>query len=239
MAQRALAKYGGTMVSLTRSSRRARLFTVFGLILVAGAALALLAGSVTTADASAAGSNAFNEDEPWPPFVMVYRSTLRPEERSWVFRLDYTDRRRWCTTLLEDAPPPPGARAVPLPRAYSCDEQIARRTAPGAPFELPDLWLRPSPVPSVASFPGAKIIDVGGGIVTAIVEQESGGEGGGTRVLRDEIAYRSEDGIPLRYVLYVDGQERERQEVLALHILPPAGACWMALKTCSGVSGRS
>lgn len=162
-------------------------------------------------------------DEPWPPFVMVYRDTARGygpngSMGTQVFRLDYRDSRHFRSVLLEHSAVP---EAVGLTQTFDgrqstfADPRFGVRVTPYAPHErtVPADWLVPAQVPPLAQRPGATTVRLASGL--ALVTHEAIY---GARRVRTEITYRELDGIPIQMVESTDGDETRRVEVVELRL---------------------
>jgi hypothetical protein len=191
-------------------------------VLLIGVGLGLLLSVLLTRAHEGIGAIVpLGEDEPWPPFVMVYRESYPFGED--IYRLTYLARRRWCTDRLStDAPYvlPDGTR---VPRPYvggiSCGERsVANGPERSVGFQTE--WLVPAPTPPLARAPGAVITTLGEGLATITVVGENPPSLVPGKLMRQETTYRVVDGIPIRYIMSVDEKVTMRAEVLALRIGP-------------------
>lgn len=172
--------------------------------------------------------------EPWPPFVMTYRETanglgLNGAQGTQRFRLEYTDRRHFRTTLISNAAVPGAVGSTwtfagtvstfhDAVHAHDMVNDLAKVPAPngGQPADgltVPADWLVPGNAPYLATQPGYSVSpQVGGQSVLVHAGTWSG------HTVRQELTFRQADSIPVRNVEMVDGQVRRDVEVEQLQV---------------------
>lgn len=190
---------------------------------IVAAALAIAAVAAVTATAASAQAR-----EPWPAFTMTWRETgagLGPNGATGtqLFRLEYTDRRHFRTTLLENPS---------LPSAVGSTWTFDGRTSmfhdarhgkdvvmPFTSDELtvPDEWLAPGKIAFLLERPGSTSAPIGDGLATLRREETLPN---GKRE-RTEITYRLADGIPTRRIINVNGIEVSRKEAVDFRLGKP------------------
>lgn len=185
-------------------------------------AAAIVAAALLVTGPGLAGLRAA-PDEPWPPFVMVYRDTakgygLNGAVGTQVFRVEYSNRRNFRSVLLEHSAVP---EAVGLTQTFDgrqstfADPRFGVRTTSYAPDQatVPADWLVPSRVPPLAHRPGAQVMPLGNGL--GLVRHEAVYNG---RTIRVELTYREADGIPTSVLHTANGEETRRVEVVELRL---------------------
>lgn len=211
---------------MTRTSlhiHRCLLSTLLVLATMAGVAL-------TATHGSAASSN--QAVEPWPAFTMVWRDTglglgLNDATGTQLFRLEYTDRRHFRTTLLEHSAMP-GVVGSTWEFTWEFDgsASIFRDARSGkdhvtlyGPDELtvPDQWLVPGGIDYLLTRPGAIQTTIGDG--SAVLRNAQTFPDG--KVRSEEITFRLIDKIPTSRVTNVDGVEVSRKEVVEFRLGKP------------------
>lgn len=173
--------------------------------------------------------------EPWPRFTMVYRVMNRISGRvtvdSWtVHRLTYISKRVFCVEIIQSPlkpTPSPKERLKPgpaVPPPPTCEEMAerAKNIPEDEPINAISMWLVPSELPPIAMKSGAHFNIGDDGLATAYIEGLFPDQSGGMFASREETTFRLQDGIPVRYAAYRDGNEVARAEVLELTIHGPS-----------------
>lgn len=164
--------------------------------------------------------------EPWPAFVMTYRVTapgfgLNGAVGTQRFRLEYTDRRHFRTTLIEDAALP---GAVGSTWAFDGTASTFHDTRHGAdqvaPYTssqatVPADWIVPGRVQALTARPGYSALPTANGLAVLIHDDRASGH-----AFHSELTYRQTDGIPTRLTETVDGQVKRTAEVEQLQLTP-------------------
>lgn len=189
--------------------------------------LATMAGvTLTTTHGSAASAN--QAVEPWPAFTMVWRDTgvglgLNGASGTQLFRLEYTDRRHFRTTLLEHSAMPGVVGSTWEFNGSASifrDARIGREhRTPYGPDELtvPDQWLVPGGIDYLLTRPAYTRTTIGDGL--AVLRNEQTFPDG--KVRAEEITFRLVDKIPTRRVTSIDGVEVSRKEVVEFRLGKP------------------
>jgi hypothetical protein len=206
------------MTSLVRRGRR--YFSV---------ALAIVAVlTVAVAAARTGGGAAAQVGEPWPAFTMTWRETANNlgwngTQGTQVFRLEYTDRRHWRVTMLEN-PALPGAVGATWTfdgrtSTFHDPRRDTDEVHPYGPDEVtvPSAWLVPGRVAALLTRPGYSSMSVGKGL-GLLWHEETLPDG---KVSREETTYRLADLIPTGRVITVDGVEVSREEVTDFQLTTP------------------
>lgn len=139
-----------------------------------------------------------------------------------VFRLEYTDRRHWRLTLLENPNVPEAVGSVDEldgNRLVGYDAKLKERRVSELPAEeavlySPDRWLTPGRVRALERRPEwtATSGEQGRATLRRDVTAPDG------RREREEITFRPVDGIPVRHVETNNGVEIRRLEVTELQV---------------------
>jgi hypothetical protein len=163
--------------------------------------------------------------EPWPSFVMVYRDTVgsalaADPPTTQTFRLVYTDRRNFVSTVLAHSKLPSGigyTQTVSATRSSVVDPRFgtvqSAAIGPDEPRTVPSDWLVPAKSPSISAIPDATSVIGLDGLTTTTLVQSAGG-----RRIVEQLVYRTADGIPVRFIQSVNGIETRHTEVLELTI---------------------
>jgi hypothetical protein len=165
-------------------------------------------------------------DQPWPPFVMVYRETSTDlatgQPFMQVLRLEYRNRHHFTTTLLEHLTAPFLVGSRWTTDGNTSIEQVSHMGPPrvgtfppGQVPQGPTGWRSPGLLQDVLSQnpPGFSVTSIGDGLanITRVIERD------GEQAVRI-ITVRESEGIPVRFVRFSNGVEIERFEVIDLQI---------------------
>lgn len=201
------------------SSTRRRLVTIVALIGAATIGLVIARGW-TAASAQAT--------EPWPSFTMTWRETanglgLNGAKGTQLFRLEYTDRRHFRTTLLENPTVPDAVGStwtVGGDRSVFDNVRHKVRTATNFKpdeYSVPSEWLVPGGIDFMLTRPAYSQVALGDGLIMLRNEQTFP-DG---KVRSEEITFRLVDKIPTRRVTSVNGVEVSRKEVVEFTLGTP------------------
>lgn len=166
--------------------------------------------------------------EPWPSFVMTWRETgvgLGPNGApgTQLFRLEYTNRRQFRTTLLENPSVPSAVGSTWTFDGRASTFRDARHgkevVQPFNPdeFTVPDEWLAPGKIAFLLEQPGTRPLPGVNGL--AALQREEVLPNG--KRVREEVTYRPTDGIPTRRIISVDGVEVSRKEMVDFRLGKP------------------
>ena len=184
-------------------------------------------------------------DEPWPPFTMRVRESTKQNvggskgwvTEAWEYKLEYRSRYVWCLFVSDVSGPQPKARVGSEKFWFevSCDERatkatnfvpemfepIARRMRPSAVRKgFIREWFHPADAPYWLD---RNVVVGGDGEATATRTEEHTDDAGQIAFVRQEsLVYRRADGVPLLWTVTLNGDERERAEVLELTFLTPS-----------------
>jgi hypothetical protein len=169
-------------------------------------------------------------EEPWPAFVMVYRETayglgLNGAPGTQRFRLEYTDRHHFRTTLISNSALPSAVGSTwtfaghmsTVHDAVHAYDQVNTFGADGV--TVPAEWLVPGRIQELSTRPGYTVREAGNGqSVLAHTDTYSGHSD------RQELTFRPADGIPTHVVDTVDGEVRREIVVEELTFQPSANS---------------
>ncbi len=159
---------------------------------------------------------------PWPPFTMTYRDTRRGVgvggvDETRVYRVDYTDRRHFRVTLLENQTMPRAVGFTTIvdghrvlthdPAGQDTVSEVTTDTYQPAPAD----WLVPGAISQMLAQRGYELRLLGDGLATLVHDVPMARH-------REEITFRQDAQIPLRMVETTDGIEVRRVEVLSLMV---------------------
>ena len=194
-------------------------------ITVVGIAVALLALVAATLYGYGRASVSAQSAESWPAFTMTWRETgnglgLNGARGTQLFRLEYTDRRHFRTTLLENPTVPDAVGSTWIFDGQKSTFHDARhqrdQVTTYKPDELtvPAEWLAPGQIAYLLKRPGYTMTPLANGL--AMLTHEETTPAGQT--FREETTYRMADGIPTLRVTTVNGVEVDRKEVVEFHL---------------------
>lgn len=233
-----------------RSGRRTRLHVSIALALPLIVLLLWMGIGLSAPRSLAARDNGgwvATPDEPWPPFTVHVRESTKQNvggsrgwaTEAWEYKLEYRSRYIWCLFISDVSGPQPKARVGSEKFWFeeSCDERAAEATAfvptmlesitrrgrtPPVPNGFIREWFQPANAPYWLD---RNVVAGGDGEATATRTEEHASDAGQIAFVRQEsLVYRRADGIPLLWTVTLNGDERERAEVLELTFLTPSPA---------------
>ncbi len=198
--------------------------------LALGAVLLVTGLTLAVAATNGAASPVIPATESWPPFVLVYQDTQtdRATGASGItrFQLEYTDRRHWRATLIDnpERPDTVGSTWVfdgDTMSSYDTHFNRQRVTTYGPDQQLiMDEWLGPDRIPMLTKKPNARGVQALGNGLAVLTQAETYLHPDTNKAVqwRREITYRVGDELPTRMVETVDGVEVRRWEALELRV---------------------